>query len=243
MSRQNDLDRFYSLLDDLEQRVGGKRRLKNCDGYMDWPERGVYFFFEPGETRKSTDQLRVTRVGTHATTTGSSQSLWDRLKQHYGTGSGSDDHPHGGDHRSSVYRKEVGQAFIEKFALQAEYPDWDIDRIKNADRARGPIRDEEYPLERRVSTYLREQPFLWVRVDDEPGRDSDRESLERHSIALLSNYNSEPYDSRKECWLGKYSPQEKIRKSGLWNNNHVEKDYDPAMLDTFEQYIESTPAL
>lgn len=243
MSRQNDLDRFYSLLDDLEQQVGGKRRLKNCDGYMDWPERGVYFFFEPGETRESSDQLRVTRVGTHATSTGSSQTLWNRLKQHYGTGLGSDDHPHGGGHRGSVYRKEVGRAFIEKFALQDEYPDWNVDRIKNADRERGTIRDEEYPLERRVSTYLREQPFLWVRIDDEPGPDSDRESLERHSIALLSNYNRQSRDPRDECWLGQYSPQEKIRESGLWNNDHVEKDYDPAMLDKLERYIESTPAL
>jgi hypothetical protein len=30
--------------------------------------------------------LRVTRVGTHAVSAGSSTSLWDRLKQHYGTG-------------------------------------------------------------------------------------------------------------------------------------------------------------
>ncbi|MFB6198106.1 MAG: hypothetical protein ABEI52_07550, partial [Halobacteriaceae archaeon] len=123
MTRRDDLDRFYNLLDSLEQQVGGKRRLKHCDGYMDWPDRGVYFFFDPGETRETTDQLRVTRVGTHAIRTGSSQTLWDRLKQHYGTGSRSDAHPHGGNHRGSVYRKEVGRAFIEKYALQNEYPD------------------------------------------------------------------------------------------------------------------------
>ncbi len=105
MTRKDDLDRFYRLLDRLEQRVDGAQKLKNCTGYMDWPRRGVYFFLEPGETRESTDQLRVTRVGTHAVSDGSSTSLWDRLKQHYGTGSGSSNHPHGGAHRGSVYRK------------------------------------------------------------------------------------------------------------------------------------------
>jgi hypothetical protein len=102
MSRQEDLHRFYALLEELENRVGGPWKLKHCTGYMDWPDRGVYFFLEPGEPRDATGQLRVTRVGTHAVSEGSSTSLWDRLKQHYGTGSGSSNHPHGGAHRGSV---------------------------------------------------------------------------------------------------------------------------------------------
>jgi hypothetical protein len=71
-ARQRDLDVFY----DLEQRVGGTRKLKNCTGYMDWPDPGVYFFLEPGETRDSSDQMRVTRVGTHAVSEGSSTPLF-----------------------------------------------------------------------------------------------------------------------------------------------------------------------
>jgi len=101
MTRRTDLDRFYRLLDDLARRVGGPRKLKNCTGYMDWPDRGVYVFLEPGETRDGSDQRRVTRIGTHAVSAGSGTTLWDRLKQHYGTGSGSSDHPHGGNHRAS----------------------------------------------------------------------------------------------------------------------------------------------
>lgn len=46
-----DLDRFYELLRRLEAVVGGTRTLAACDGRMGWPTRGVYFFFEPGETR------------------------------------------------------------------------------------------------------------------------------------------------------------------------------------------------
>ncbi|SNR43881.1 hypothetical protein SAMN06266787_102134 [Halorubrum ezzemoulense] len=55
MTRRADLDRFYDLLDDLARRVGGPRKLKECTGYMDWPDRGIYFFLAPGETRASTD--------------------------------------------------------------------------------------------------------------------------------------------------------------------------------------------
>lgn len=51
MSRTSDLDRLYDLLTDLEERVGGKQRLGECTGYMDWPDRGVYFFFSNNEDR------------------------------------------------------------------------------------------------------------------------------------------------------------------------------------------------
>ena len=238
-ARQCDLDRFYDLLHDLEQRVGGTRKLKNCTGYMDWPERGVYFFLEPGETRNSTDQMRVTRVGTHAVSEGSSTSLWDRLKQHYGTGSGSSNHPHGGNHRGSVYRKRVGEAIIEKHDLHDDYPDWDK-RWSSIDRDRSEVRDEEYILERRVSTYIREQPFLWVDVDDEPSADSDRAFIEQNAIALLSNFDDQMVDPRDDGWLGKYSRSREIRESGLWNVNHVEELYDLNFLDMLEDAAEDT---
>ncbi|AUX10070.1 hypothetical protein AArcSl_2449 [Halalkaliarchaeum desulfuricum] len=75
MSRRSDLDRLYNLLDRLEANVGSKQRFKDCTGYMDWPERGVYFFFAEDETRNSTDQLRLTRIGPHAVSSGSGTSL------------------------------------------------------------------------------------------------------------------------------------------------------------------------
>jgi hypothetical protein len=239
MARRDDLDRFYGLLDDLARQVGGARKLKNCTGYMDWPDRGVYFFLEPGETRTSTDQLRVARVGTHAVSEGSSTSLWDRLKQHYGTGSGSSDHPHGGAHRGSVYRKRVGEAIIEKHDLHDDYPDWD-ERWSSIDRERSEVRDEEYILERRVSTYIREQPFLPVALDDEPSADSDRASLERNAIALLSNVEERSIDPRGDGWLGRYSRSREIRDSGLWNVNHVDERYDEGSLDLLERAVDET---
>jgi hypothetical protein len=239
MARRDDIDRFYDLLDDLERRVGGVRKLKACTGYMDWPDRGVYLFLEPGERRASTDQPRVTRVGTHAVSEGSSTSLWDRLKQHYGTGSRSSNHPHGGAHRGSVYRKRVGEAIIEAHGLHDDYPDWD-DRWSSIDRERSAVRDEEYILERRVSAYVREQPFLPVALDDEPGPDSDRAFVERNLIALLSNRGDRSVDPRADCWLGRHSRSPEIRGSGLWNVAHVDEPYDATALDRFAAAIEGT---
>jgi len=241
MSRDDDIDRFYALLDALVDRVGGPRKLKDCTGYMDWPDRGVYFFLEPGETRRSAAHLRITRVGTHAVSTGSSTSLWDRLKQHYGTGSASSDHPHGGNHRGSVYRKRVGEAIIERHDLHDDYPAWD-NRWASIDRDRSEVRDEEYILERRVSAYLREQPFLWVDLDDEPSADSDRAYVEQNAIAMLSNFETQEIDPRVENWLGRDSRSREIRESGLWNVNHVEEQYDPEFLDRLEDAVcETTP--
>ena len=81
--REQDIERFYELLAGLEMRVGGKRRLAGCHRNMGWPQRGVYFFFEEGETRScSSRDLRVVRVGTHAVTAKSKSRLWNRLYEH-----------------------------------------------------------------------------------------------------------------------------------------------------------------
>jgi len=233
MSRATDLDRFYALLDRLDSRVGGKRRLDDCTGYMDWPKRGVYFFFASEEFRENGDRLRLTRIGTHAVSTGSGTSLWNRLRTHRGATSGS--YEGGGNHRGSVFRKRVGEAIIERDGLQEEYPEWGDGSTAGRER-----RLSELEMERRVSEYIRSLPFLWVAVDDEPGPDSDRAVLEQNAIALVSNFERESVDPREENWLGRHCPSRKIRESGLWNVNHVEEQYDPDFLPRFEEYVEGT---
>lgn len=233
MGRSEDLDRLYSLLDRLEDTVGGKQRLGDCTGYMDWPERGVYFFFARDEHRDDGESLRLTRIGTHAVSSGSGTSLWDRLRTHRGINSGTFED--GGNHRGSVFRKRVGEAMIARDGLESVYPQWG-----NGSSADREVRLKEVGLERRVSEYIRDLPFLWIRVDDEPGPESDRAYVERNAIALLSNYRSTPLDLRDGSWLGSYSPVVEIRRSGLWNINHVEEEYDPAFLDTVEEQILET---
>lgn len=236
MQRRHHLDRFYSLLDELEDAVGGKQKLKNSHGRLNWPARGVYFFFHSDEQRARTGQLRLTRIGTHAVSEGSSTSLWDRLRTHRGAKRGT--YEGGGNHRGSVFRKRVGEALVERDELGDEYPDWG-----SGSSAGRELRLEELEMERRVSQYIRELPFLWVRVDDQPGTDSDRAFIERNAIALASNFESEPVDVRAEDWLGYRSPVHEIRDSGLWNINHVSEGYDPAFLDALEGYIDETPRL
>src|ERR1700693_889670 len=106
MNRHADLVRVYEILGSLEHALGGKRILADCDGRMVWPDRGVYFFFVPGETRSDTGSgPRVVRVGTHALKAGSGTSLWQRLSQHRGIAATG-----GGNHRGSVFRLLVGTA-------------------------------------------------------------------------------------------------------------------------------------
>ena len=93
-------------------------------------------------------------------------------------------------------------------------------------------------MEREVSAVIGTMPFLWLAVDDEPGPDSLRGYIERSAISLLSNYERTPIDLPSSGWLGHYSDREKVRQSGLWNNNHVEDDYTPAFLDAMQQLIE-----
>jgi len=234
MNRQDDLDSVYSLLDELEATVGGKRKLGDCDGRMNWPDRGIYFFFHPDETRSETDQLRLTRIGTHAVSEGSSTSLWNRLRTHRGTQRGT--YEGGGNHRGSVFRKRIGEALIERESSQEAYPEWGV-----GSSAARELRMEELDLERRVSEYIRELPFLWVDVNDEPSTESDRAYIERNMIALVSNTGTESIDPRGEDWLGHHSPVTEIVQSGLWNINHVDADYHAEFLDTFASYINRMP--
>jgi len=236
MSRRSDLDRLYDLLDRLEDTVGGKQRLKDCTGYMDWPDRGVYFFFAEDETRNSTDQLRLTRIGTHAVSTGSGTSLWNRLRTHRGANRGT--YEDGGNHRGSVFRKRVGEAMIGRDSLHDEYPHWG--KGSSAGRER---RLTELEHERRVSDYIRDLPFLWIAVGDEPSPMSDRAYIERNSIALVSNHQKEPIDPRDHHWLGADSPRDEITDSGLWNINHVDEQYDPAFLDRLAAAVDQTNTL
>ncbi len=60
------LSRFYAMVDMLEQRIGGQRTLADCSGRLDWPQPGVYFFREAGETRLRQRQRSTHRARRHA---------------------------------------------------------------------------------------------------------------------------------------------------------------------------------
>lgn len=78
MARLDDVVRFYALLDELDSRLGGPRRLADCTSKSGWPAKGVYFFFESGEERSTSGTgPRVVRVGTHALISTARTSLWE----------------------------------------------------------------------------------------------------------------------------------------------------------------------
>lgn len=242
VDRLADTRRFYELLARLERRLGGRRRLADCAPGRGWPKRGVYFFFEDGETRcGSGTGLRVVRVGTHGLKAGGRSTLWQRLAQHRGKADGS-----GGNHRGSVFRKLLGAPVTKRNGL-ALPKSWGVGSspgvvARKCGLSRSEVTPAEAELERRVSRTIGAMPFLWLGVPDEPGPGSDRGIIERNAIALLSGNREPAPDPPSRCWLGRSSDRPLVRGSGLWNNNHVGERHDPCFLDLMEQRIaESRP--
>jgi hypothetical protein len=239
MNRLRDVERFYSVLGDLEARTGPFPRLRECHGRMNWPSRGVYFFFEAGEERSTSGKgPRVVRVGTHALTAGSRTTLWKRLSQHRGTAkSGS------GNHRGSVFRLLVGEALMRRRGPVLKT--WGLgDSASDAARANGmereAVRERERALEVAVSETIGAMQVAWIRVDDLSSPASIRGTIERGAIGLLSNSSGPPMDPASSDWLGKSCDHERVARSDLWNNNHVDETYDPAFLDDMARAAEGT---
>jgi len=227
-------------MDELCERLGDPMTLASCHGRLNWPSRGVYFFFEDGEFRSDSGKgPRVVRVGTHALKSGSSTTLWKRLSQHAGsrrTG--------GGNHRGSIFRLLIGEA-LKRRNGQEEPKSWGIGGhpAQAAERlglTADMVRSIEDPLEAAVSCYMENLPFLFVSVEDDAGPNSLRGMIERNSIALLSNYSREPIDTPSAHWLGGLSGRERVRASGLWNNNHVDEQYDPGFVKILADAVATT---
>ncbi len=226
-----DLERFYELLHDLRRTIG-TRCLKECDGRMSWPERGVYFFFDDSEHRRDGVTPRVVRVGTHGVSTGSRTKLWDRLRIHRGTVSG------GGNHRGSIFRLHVGTALLARDeSLSPKPQSWG-----KGSSAKREVREHEKHVEQAVSDYMSPMSFLHVLADDEPGPESIRKTIEANSITLLSQVGvaGSLADPPSEDWLGHFCSHEAVRRSGLWNVQHVEYEYDSGFLDVLETCVART---
>jgi hypothetical protein len=228
-----NLDRFYSLLARLAAATGQGRLLRELPPRSSLPDRGVYFFLEPGEHRVANPSvMRVVRVGTHGVSSGSKSTLHGRLKQHLGTRSG------GGHHRGSIFRRHVGDALLARDGIRLAT--WGVgsstpQSVRNNESAVAA----EAACEKRVSAYIGAMSVLWVHVPDESGPNSARAFIERNAIAMLSNQFA-PIDSASENWLGRFSPRNAIRDSALWNLNHVTEVCDPLFLDQLESFVALT---
>ena len=209
---------------------GQGQLLSQQTGRTAWPQRGVYVFREPGEHRTSRPNVaRVVRVGTHAVSAGSRSTLWGRLRAHRGGADSS------GNHRGSIFRLHVGAALLARDG--SHLPTWSV-----GSSAPKSVRVTEVEHERRVSVHIGSMSVLWVDVPDEPGPGSARACIERNAIALLSNRRA-PLDPPSAAWLGRYSPRDEIRDSGLWNLNYLDGDYEASFLDVLEESVERTRRL
>jgi hypothetical protein len=226
-NRKKDLERFYHLIKILEYKTGGPFYFSDIH-LSHFPQRGVYFFMEHGELKEDIDSgLRIVRVGTHGLKKESKSTLAQRLKQHKGIVKSG-----GGNHRGSIFRLLVGTTLIDEYC---SCQSWGKDSSATSD-----IRLSEEFIEIEVSKIIRNMPFLYLEVDDEPSPLSLRGIIEKNAIALISNYQRLPLDPPSKDWRGYLCNREKVRLSGMWNQNHVDEIYDPLFLDLFELLINKT---
>ena len=97
----------------------------------------------------------------------------------------------------------------------------------------------EKQLEQAISKYLGSLRVLFIAIPGESEKSNDRAYLEQNLIALLSN-NLKPLDPPSYDWLGQNSGRREIRKSGLWNVNHVLQQYQSGFLEILEYYVSLT---
>lgn len=226
--------RLYLILAELRSRLGVVR-LADCHGRMNWPKRGLYFFFEDGELRPDGITPRVVRVGTHAVSRGSKTTLWNRLSTHRGRADGG-----GGNHRGSIFRLHVGHALT----LSGKVARPAADTWGRGSSAPRDIRDAEVEVERAVSSQIRKMPLLWVQADDEPSPSSMRAAIERNAVALLSSSGPAANPERPSAdWLGRSALAQEIRDSGLWNVRHTRESCEHAFLDLLESCADRTEGL
>ena len=87
---------FYEILDQLALMVGGLKSFNSSRYIHSLPDSGVEFYFEKGEVRTKSKQLRVVRIG-------ASGRLMDRLNDH-----------EGGKIGGSVFRKHLKRALSNR---------------------------------------------------------------------------------------------------------------------------------
>jgi len=173
----------------------GKRFWFNM-GYDAIPHNGIYMMFERGEYAHGGD--RIVRIGTH---TGDKQ-LKSRVFQHF----------ENENKNRSILRKNIGRCFLNR-EHSSYLPIWDLDTTTKAKKELYvDVIDREFEkeLESHISQYI--QTNLSFCLLNVPHKE-DRLYYEARLIGVVSGC---PQCSSSLNWLGRFSPVQKIRESGLW---------------------------
>ncbi|MGM8930212.1 hypothetical protein [Salinicola halophyticus] len=232
MTRDQVHHHFYEQLAKLPTQKGQGLPLAQYSGQSALPRAGLYLFIDPHEQPvHPAVPGRIVRVGTHGVAAGSRSTLWQRLRAHKGTQTGS------GNHRGSIFRLHIGTA------LQArdchELPWWGRGSSRPVElKADLVAQEKEKAHERRVSAYLGELHLAWLEVPGESGAGNQRARLERYLITLLSGMNGGKPTIHPR-WLGLSSPRAAIAGSGLWNLEHVGSPWSDVGSDLLEETFEA----
>ena len=171
------------------------------------PSNGIYVIFEKGETFHGMD--RITRVGTH---TGEDQ-LFSRLNQHFLKE----------NKNRSIFRKNIGRSLLHK-ENNPYSKEWEYDTTSREGKekcAKLLNLELEKELEKRISTYIHENlSFVVFEVKTK----EERLFWEERIIATLSKAANQGEIKPSDKWLGNFSPIEKIRNSGLWLVQGLDKE-------------------
>jgi hypothetical protein len=195
-----------NLCEALHKAIGAATPLKYPFSAEVIPSCGIYIMLEVGEEAHGTH--RIVRVGTH---TGTKSTLGSRLEDHYVRE----------NKDRSIFRKNIGRAMLARSG-DPFLEDWnkDLTSRKARQETQGRIDlDQQAEVERRVTEYIRSRIFV---VPIPMASRDGLGKLERSLIATIAQC--------RECspsaeWLGNWSPQPKIRHSGLWQEQGVESAY------------------
>ena len=185
------------------------------------PANGIYIMFEKGETYRGLD--RIVRVGTH---TGDNQ-LYSRLNQHFVKE----------NKNRSIFRKNIGRAFLHK--EQHPYAQkWEYDTTSREGKEKYSKLldiDFEKALEKRISNYIHQNlSFVVFEVKTK----EERLFWESRIIATLSKAAKDGFLKPSENWLGNFSPDLKVRQSGLWQSQHLnEAPLTPQEFEELKQIV------
>ncbi len=185
----------------LHEYVRGLKRYTFPFDKNDVCKNGVYILFEKNELGHNGE--RIVRIGSHD----GDNNLSKRLQEHFLKE----------NKDRSIFRKNIGRAMLNK-NNDSYLGVWDIDLTskKAREECQFLIKSEyQQEIEKQVSKYIRDNcTFSVIEVLER----EERLELEKTLIQIVSSCN--------ECcpsqdWLGNFSTVEKIRKSGLWQVQHL----------------------
>jgi len=165
------------------------------------PENGIYVKFEKGEKHNKFD--RIVRVGTDT----GENNLKKRLIEHFITE----------NKNRSIFRKNIGRALLNK-ENNPYLKYWELDTTSKADKEKNlKLLDLQFEvkMEKEISNYIKTNfSFCVFRVETK----EQRLFWEGKLISTLA-FKTKP----SENWLGNFSTKDKIKQSGLWQVQGLNK--------------------